>query len=290
MWSCRPCLATGSPTSRATRAGAPSGCRPFGSSSWTGLGYERYGVHASDWGIAVGTWLALKDARHLAGLHLTGCIGGARPSPGAARAPRPPSDTGGYSELQSTKPQTLGYGLSDSPVGLASWIVEKYHGWSDHDGDIEQVYTKDQLLTNVMIYWVTNSGPSSTRLYYESRHPRGVSWVLSSRDSCHHWLMGESRCRRVVSASLPDTIGVDRGPVGRRGPRPNPDTMSSTRRRCHAAGIFRPSRRRSCGSATSGPSSPISIDPLGRECSTEADCLRTRRRTRFANTIRLRLR
>ena len=137
------------------------------------LGYERYGVHASDWGIAVGTWLALKDARHLAGLHLTGCIGGVRPSPGAAPAPRPPSDTGGYSELQSTKPQTLGYGLSDSPVGLASWIVEKYHGWSDHDGDIEQVYTKDQLLTNVMIYWVTNSGPSSTRLYYESRHPEG---------------------------------------------------------------------------------------------------------------------
>jgi microsomal epoxide hydrolase len=79
----------------------------------------------------------------------------------------------GYQEIQSTKPQTLGQGLSDSPVGLASWIVEKWYGWSDHDGDLDKVYSKDELLTNIMIYWVTNSITSSSRLYYESRHMLG---------------------------------------------------------------------------------------------------------------------
>jgi pimeloyl-ACP methyl ester carboxylesterase len=64
--------------------------------------------------------------------------------------------------------------LSDSPLGLASWIIDKWHSWSDHDGDLEKVYTKDDLLTNIMFYWVTNSGTSSARLYYESRHVDGV--------------------------------------------------------------------------------------------------------------------
>jgi microsomal epoxide hydrolase len=63
--------------------------------------------------------------------------------------------------------------LSDSPVGLASWIIDKWHSWSDHDGDLEKVYTKDELLTNIMMYWVTNTGTSSARLYYESRHVDG---------------------------------------------------------------------------------------------------------------------
>ena len=79
----------------------------------------------------------------------------------------------GYQEIQSTKPQTLGHSLSDSPVGLASWIIEKWFGWSDHDGDLEKVYTKDDLLTNITIYWVTNSGTSSARIYYENRHVNG---------------------------------------------------------------------------------------------------------------------
>src|SRR5439155_6647604 len=64
-------------------------------------------------------------------------------------------------------------GLSESTVDLASWIVEKWYGWSDHDGDIEKTFTKDELLTNIMIYWVTNSGASSARIYYESRHMLG---------------------------------------------------------------------------------------------------------------------
>jgi epoxide hydrolase len=147
------------------------------------LGYTRYAAHGSDWGNGTATRVALDDPAHVVALHVAGC--------GAAPA-LPASNVGdqtrtavvtnnavdaahnlGYQEIQSTKPQTLGQALSDSPVGLASWIIEKWYGWSDHDGDIEKVFTKDELLTNIMIYWVTNSGASSTRIYYESRHMLG---------------------------------------------------------------------------------------------------------------------
>ena len=142
------------------------------------LGYSRYIVHGSDWGISVATYLALADSAHISGLHLAGCpggvIGGPPPSPKPGAPPPRASSNLGYQEIQTTKPQTLGQGLSDSPLGLASWIIDKWHSWSDHDGDLEQVYTKDDLLTNIMFYWVTNSGTSSARLYYESRHVDGV--------------------------------------------------------------------------------------------------------------------
>jgi microsomal epoxide hydrolase len=140
------------------------------------LGYARYGTHGSDWGIATATYLALKDAQHMAALHLAGCPGaviGAPPAGRGSQAPAVVSSNLGYQEIQTTKPQTLGHGLSDSPLGLASWIIDKWHSWSDHAGDVETVYTKDQLLTNIMIYWVTNTGTSSARLYYESRHVNG---------------------------------------------------------------------------------------------------------------------
>ena len=81
----------------------------------------------------------------------------------------------GYSAIQSTKPQTVGYGLNDSPVGLAGWIVEKYRTWSDCHGEVESRFTKDELLATLTIYWVTQTINSSTRLYYETlRHP----WTL----------------------------------------------------------------------------------------------------------------
>jgi pimeloyl-ACP methyl ester carboxylesterase len=141
------------------------------------LGYSRYIVHGSDWGISVATYLALADSAHITGLHLAGCPGGAigaPPKPPGPNAPPPPVSANlGYQEIQTTKPQTLGQGLSDSPLGLASWIIDKWYSWSDHDGDLEKVYTKDELLTNIMFYWVTNSGTSSARLYYESRHVNG---------------------------------------------------------------------------------------------------------------------
>lgn len=134
------------------------------------LGYARYGVHASDWGAGVANWLARRDAGRVAGVHLIGCEGVLRRAVPLGRPAGFEADGFGYVEIQSTRPQTLGYGLGDSPAGLAAWIVEKHHGWSDHDGDLEQVYTKDELLTNVMIYWVTNSITSASRIYYENRH------------------------------------------------------------------------------------------------------------------------
>ena len=140
------------------------------------LGYPRYITHGSDWGLAVASYLALKDSAHMTALHLAGCPGGligAAPPPRPNPSPAPVSSNLGYQEIQTTKPQTLGQSLSDSPIGLASWIIDKWQSWSDHDGDLEKVYTKDELLTNIMIYWLTNSGTSSARLYYESRHVDG---------------------------------------------------------------------------------------------------------------------
>jgi pimeloyl-ACP methyl ester carboxylesterase len=147
------------------------------------LGYTRYAAHGSDWGNGIATRVALDDPAHVVALHVAGCgAAPVAPAPNAgdpARAPALPNSAVnaahnlGYQEIQSTKPQTLGQALSDSPIGLASWIIEKWYDWSDHDGDLEKVLTKDELLTNIMIYWVTNSGASSTRIYYESRHMLG---------------------------------------------------------------------------------------------------------------------
>lgn len=80
------------------------------------------------------------------------------------------SHEGAYMSIQSTKPQTLAYGLSDSPVGLTGWIIEKFHAWSDCNGDLRRRFSGDELLTNIMIYWVTNTIGSSARMYYENTH------------------------------------------------------------------------------------------------------------------------
>ncbi len=80
------------------------------------------------------------------------------------------AEESGYQAIQRTKPQTLAYGLTDSPVGLAGWIVEKWRSWSDCHGDIETRFTKDEILTNISIYWFTKTINSSTRYYYEMTH------------------------------------------------------------------------------------------------------------------------
>jgi microsomal epoxide hydrolase len=144
------------------------------------LGYERYGAQGGDWGAFVTTWLAALDPEHCKGIHLNMLVA-LPPGPDAEKGLSPEekqdvadvqhfqAEETGYQQIQGTKPQTLGYGLNDSPAGLAAWIVEKFRTWSDCDGDVEKRYTKDELLTNVMIYWVTQSITSSTRLYYEMR-------------------------------------------------------------------------------------------------------------------------
>ena len=143
------------------------------------LGYKKFGAHGGDWGSAITESLARRQPDILSGIHLTDVPYGhifrvADPTDEeqkyieAGRAWF--NEEGAYGAIQSTKPQTLAYGLNDSPVGLAAWIVEKFHGWSDCDGDIERSFTKDELLTNVMIYWVTETINSSMRGYYESGH------------------------------------------------------------------------------------------------------------------------
>jgi epoxide hydrolase len=149
------------------------------------LGYTRYGLQGGDWGSSISRFAAINDASHVAGLHLNFCLAG--PPPGAkdpnegvtpaelerSRARQAYFDNErGYFLEQSTKPQTIGYSLDDSPAGLAAWIVEKFRSWSDVDGVVEKKFTKDELLTNIMIYWVTQSGASSARIYYENQRAK----------------------------------------------------------------------------------------------------------------------
>jgi epoxide hydrolase len=144
------------------------------------LGYTRYGVQGGDWGSLVSQNMADLAPDRVAGLHLN-FVSVPRPS-GERTDELDPDErasvermsafqqTGaGYSAIQGTKPQTLGYALDDSPAGLAAWIVEKFRAWSDCGGDVERSFTKDQLLTNVALYWFTRTATSSARLYYEMR-------------------------------------------------------------------------------------------------------------------------
>ena len=158
------------------------------------LGYERYGAQGGDWGAIINRVLAFKYEDRLIGLHSNFITGGppadvAKPEEGVPAGELELREerlairsTGrGYSEIQGTKPQTVGYALNDSPAGLAAWIVEKFHGGSDHGGDIERSFTRDQLLTNITLYWVTGTATSSARIYYESRHTpptRPVGYVV----------------------------------------------------------------------------------------------------------------
>ena len=143
------------------------------------LGYTRYGAQGGDWGAQIATRLATLDPEHLAGLHLNMPIAAppAEPLPvteeeqaGLAAMAAFQRDEGAYAQLQGTRPDTLGVALNDSPAGLLSWIVEKFRAWSDCDGDPENCFTRDQLITNVMLYWVTETFASSARLYWETMH------------------------------------------------------------------------------------------------------------------------
>lgn len=147
-----------------------------------GLGYTRFGAQGGDWGAVVTALLGAKHGDVCAGIHINMVIAlppdPEHPTAGLDEAEiaavmegqRWYNEENAYMRQQSTKPQTLGYGLNDSPAGLAAWIVEKFHAWSDCGGDIESRFSKDELLTNVTIYWVTQSITSSCRMYYESYH------------------------------------------------------------------------------------------------------------------------
>jgi epoxide hydrolase len=142
------------------------------------LGYDRYGATGADWGTSVSTALARLDPDHLAGIHLVPPL--APPDPGtfddltdAERAALASLEQAaewdsGYSQEHATRPQTVGYGLVDSPVALCAWIVEKFWAWTDHDGHLEDVLGRDELLDNLMLYWLPGTGASAARLYWQS--------------------------------------------------------------------------------------------------------------------------
>ena len=148
------------------------------------LGYQRFVAQGGDWGAGITARLGFAYPQSVAGIHVT-AVSAAAMSPDLSGDARPLSeaekallaereqwrqDEGGYSHIQGTKPQTLAYGLNDSPAGLAAWIVEKFRTWSDCGGDVESRFSKDELLTNITLYWATETIASSVRLYYESQH------------------------------------------------------------------------------------------------------------------------
>jgi len=144
-----------------------------------GLGYERFAAQGGDWGAGITTQLGFHYPDNLSGIHITMAGSTLHTPPDSelsdaervyvAERAKWQQDEGGYGHIQGTKPQTLAYGLNDSPAGLAAWIVEKFRSWSDCNGDVESRFSKDELLTNITIYWATKSISSSVRLYYESR-------------------------------------------------------------------------------------------------------------------------
>jgi len=150
------------------------------------LGYDRYGAQGGDWGAIINRILAFHYPQRVLGLHSNFVL--ASPPTDAEVQSRVPAndlalrearqaymaDEVGYQQIQGTKPQSLGVALNDSPAGLASWIVEKFHGWSDLDPDainpLEDKFSKDEMLTNISLYWFTGSITSSARIYYENRN------------------------------------------------------------------------------------------------------------------------
>lgn len=145
------------------------------------LGHTRYGAQGGDWGGGIVRWLAGSDGGRCLGAH-SNFPGGNRPTDGSSGGATEAelermqkrnaelADQKAYGAIQGTRPQTLGYGLNDSPAGLAAWIVDKFWAWSDHGGNLDNSFTKDELITNIMLYWVTDSMPSAMRIYYESQH------------------------------------------------------------------------------------------------------------------------
>lgn len=152
------------------------------------LGYDRYGLAGGDWGAIINRHVANNYPERLIGLH-TNFILASEPSDESVARELTDEESSkraariaymrnevGYQQIQGTKPQSLGYGLNDSPAGLAAWIVEKFHGWTDmpqgSDGDLDDYISKDDILTNISIYWFTQTITSSSRIYFENSQTR----------------------------------------------------------------------------------------------------------------------
>jgi epoxide hydrolase len=142
------------------------------------LGYERYGAQGGDWGTSITTSIGQQAPDHVAGIHLMPPLAPPDPSTfddltagersALASLEHAREWESGYSQEHSTRPQTIGYALVDSPAALCAWIIEKFWAWTDCDGHPENALTRDELLDNLMLYWLPGTGASSARLYWES--------------------------------------------------------------------------------------------------------------------------
>jgi epoxide hydrolase len=149
------------------------------------LGYQRYGAQGGDWGTAISMELGSVDAEHVIGMHVNGLMTFPTGAPGElddlsdrdkerlGLYERLQTDFGGYLAIQSTRPQTLAFGLADSPAGQLAWITEKFKEWTDSRERPEDAVDRDAMLTNVSLYWLTNTAASSARFYYEFAQSRG---------------------------------------------------------------------------------------------------------------------
>jgi epoxide hydrolase len=135
------------------------------------LGYARYGIQGGDWGSLIGTRMGFRHASDITGLHLNMPL--ALPPPGTPPDPAAMAERErqtGYLHLQNTKPDTVTIGHSDSPLALAAWVLEKFHAWSDCNGDLDSTFSRDTLITNLMYYWLPNASASAARAYFETAH------------------------------------------------------------------------------------------------------------------------
>lgn len=140
------------------------------------LGYDHYGLMGGDWGSLIASRMAFSTPGRVRGLYLTLVsvppIDGVEPTSEevqlAAAAEQYSAAETAYIAIQATKPQSLAVGLTDSPAGLAAWIVEKFHAWTDHEGDLETAVGRDDLLANITTYWLTGTALSSARMYRDS--------------------------------------------------------------------------------------------------------------------------
>lgn len=151
------------------------------------LGHDRYAAHGGDWGSLVTEHLARSHSGSVMGIHLTDVPFyhmfqkpndlSSDEQKYLAKMEQFPTTEGAYASIQGTRPQTLAYGLNDSPAGLAAWVVEKFRAWSDCEGDVETRFSKDELLTNIMIYWATGTIGSSFLPYYDLMNAGATRWI-----------------------------------------------------------------------------------------------------------------
>lgn len=163
------------------------------------LGYEKFVAHGGDWGSTVTEQLARSHSDSVLAIHLTDVpFGHIFQKPDDLTSAEEKyfkhneqwiQKEGAYALIQSTKPQSLAPGLNDSPAGLAAWMVEKFYAWSDSHGDVESRFTKDELLTHIMIYWATESIATSFLPYFEYANVGAFTWIT---ESIKNWL---GQCR-----------------------------------------------------------------------------------------------